>query len=321
MSDNKPSEEQAESYVKSKLLRSGFHVAKPSFDILGADLLIIDNILGKTTRFLKIQSKLRSVSILKSSHVEIPENYVDDDFVLFLYIEAGTHEELFTFFKEDLIRWPSKNGFFYKSLSVKSLSTLKEHTFSDKVIRTLYERLKSQEIKDYTSILIDGIFLEKAIRDTQTIYSEIWPEKTFVTPTLTKVIGDLLIYNQFKVPNRTVNCIIFLSEHHSLQNVVHMPRENFISDDNVEIRIIKSSEIISFLLMKQLRRIINAENVMLIADDVVYESELNELKNKGVDLIILKQRGDEGSRMYTSHSWQDIAYALGRSIGLEAYEI
>lgn len=42
--DNKPLEEEAEFFVKSKLLRYGFNLAKPSFDIQGADLIILDNI-------------------------------------------------------------------------------------------------------------------------------------------------------------------------------------------------------------------------------------------------------------------------------------
>jgi len=322
MSDNKPGEEQAEAYIKSKLIRNGFQVAKPSFDIRGADLLILDDISKKTTKFLRVQSKMRTVSATANSSVEIPEEYVDDNFILFLYIESGEEDELlFTFFKEDIRQWRNRAGAYWLTLSPKSVAELREKLFNKKVAARIKSRLQAQPIKDYTSILIDGIFLEKAIKDTQITYADIWPEKQFVKPDLETVVRDLLIYNQFDAPNKTISCVIFESGHHSLNSAVHMPDENYISREDLEIRIVRSSQIISSQLMQQLQRIINAENVMLVADDAAYETELNALTEKGVDLIILKQRAYEGSRMYTTHHWQDVAYALGRSIGLESFEI
>lgn len=322
MSDNKPKEEQAEGYIKSKLIRNGFQVAKPSFDILGADLLILDDISKKSTKFLKVQSKLRTVSENTSSSVNIPKKYVDDNFVFFLYVESDHDEELlFTFFKEDIQQWRNRDGVYWLNFSLKSISFYQEKLFNKNIVSQLKGRLQAQEIKDYTSILIDGVFLDRALQHTRVTYAQIWPEKKFITPSLEKVVRDLLYYNQFEVPNKTVNCIIYMSGDHSLESSVHMPNDNYLSAENLEIRIVKFSNNISFQLMQHLQRIINAENVMLVADDAAYEKELNALKDKGVELIILKQRTSEGSRMFTAHPWQDIAYALGRSIGLEGYEI
>ena len=44
MIDNKPFEDQAESYVKYKLHQVGIKHGKPAFDQQGADLLILDNL-------------------------------------------------------------------------------------------------------------------------------------------------------------------------------------------------------------------------------------------------------------------------------------
>lgn len=133
----------------------------------------------------------------------------------------------------------------------------------------------------------------------------------------------LLRYNKFDTPNKKVNCILFLSEHYSKVTSILLPDQQGINRMSADIAftIFESSQIISFQVMDQLKRTINAENVILVADDVAYEKELNELDEKGVDLIILKQTSDKGSRMYTPHRWGDIAYSLGHSIGLKGHEL
>lgn len=323
MSDNKPREEQAESFIKHHLIKHGFRVAKPSFDIEGADLLILDSISEKSTKFLKIQSKLRSISDSGSS-VHIPIEYVTGNFVLFLYINLSDEtERLYTFFGEDIEKWRVHREKFCMTISEKTLTEIEDKVFTKEIAELLAKRLQLQEIKSFTSIIIDGVFLEKAVRDTKSIYQNIWPTKEFKIPTLEEVVEDLLRYNQFGTPNKAVNCILFLSEYHSIETVIQLPNELGInsSSTSVSFTIYKSGEVICFQVMEQLKRTINAENVILVADDVAYEGELNDLAQKGINLIVLKQRSDDGSRMYTTHRWGDIVYSLGRSIGLEGYEI
>ena len=86
--DTKPLEEQAESYIKSELLRFDFNVIKPSFDRDGTDLLIIDGIENKSTHFLKIQCKGRNID-RNGTNVKIPKKYVQENFVLFIYTETS----------------------------------------------------------------------------------------------------------------------------------------------------------------------------------------------------------------------------------------
>lgn len=98
--DNKPLEEQAETQVKQKLLRYDFNVVKPSFDILGADLLIMDNVETQYSKTLKIQSKGRFLK--GNTSVVIPISYVVDNFIVFIYtIDQDDNEFLFVFFEED----------------------------------------------------------------------------------------------------------------------------------------------------------------------------------------------------------------------------
>lgn len=324
MTDNKPNEKQAESLIEHHLLKHKFKVAKPSFDQHGADLLILDGIEQKNTRFLKIQSKLRTISDKGNSLVDIQQEYVTDNFVLFLYVNREEEDErLYVFFKEDIETWRVRKGAFWLTISEGVISGLGTNIFNRETAREINVRLMRQDIKPYTSIIIDGIFLEKAIHDTKSLYAEIWPEKVFKEPKLKNVVKNLLRYNQFNAPNKTIKCILFLSKHHSLQTSVILPKHLGINsgDDEVEFTIQQSDKIIGFQVLEQLERIVNAENVLLVADNVLYQDKLNELATKGVDLILIKQKVAEGSRMYTSFRYGDIAYPLGRSIGLKGYEL
>ncbi len=273
---------------------------------------------------MKIQSKLRTISEKQNSLVDIPREYVSDNFVLFLYINRkDENETLYIFFKEDFKNWTIYKDCFRLGLSEKSLMDNSDKIFSQNTVEILRKKLISQEIKNYTSIIIDGIFLEKALRDTRLSYSKIWPDKKFIKPSLEKVIKDLLRNNRFTTPSNSISCILFLSDHHNIESEINLPSNLGVNKgiDHISYTIHNTDQIISFQLLEQLRRTVNAENIILVADDINYEKELNELTEKGVNLILLKQRHHEGSRMYTAHAWQDISYSLGRSIGLEGWEI
>ena len=121
--DNKPFEDEAESFIKNKLLRYDFNVAKPTFDILGADLLILDNIDTKYSKVLKIQSKGRTLKSTTNS-VKIHESCITDEFIVFLYAivnEDKVKEYLFTFFKEDIKKWNKNNENYVLSFTAKSI--------------------------------------------------------------------------------------------------------------------------------------------------------------------------------------------------------
>lgn len=321
--DNKPAEHEAEFLIHSRLLKHNFNVTKPSFDKKGADLLIVDNIEGNLTKFLIIQSKLRTVSSTKNNSVEIPIEYVKSNFVFFLYVNRGDEKEtLYTFFEEDITRWRSTNANYVLNLSEKTLLMQSKFIFDKKIVEKLQLRLNAQPIKKYTSMIIDGIFLEKAIKETEIIYANIWPDKKFLVPHIKDLITNFIYSIPFEQSPQDINCILYLSEHHNLETTVDFSGLNlFTPIEGVKLSLNKSGKIICFEVLSELERIINAENVILVADDPAYESELKRIAEDGIDLVVYKMKHDSGSQMYTTLRYLDITHPLGKSIGLKNYEL
>ncbi len=324
MIDNKPKELVAENLIVHHLLENDFKLSKPSFDQEGADLLILDSIREKTTSFLKLQAKYRSFANNSSSSVTIPIKYVTDNFVLFLY--AGSDfgdKQLYTFFIEDIKEWRNKGNKYYLTLSERSLKHFQLNIFSRKTINTLNKKLKIATVKSYTSVIIDGIFLEKALSQTRILYSKIWEGREFKQPMLEDIIRNILDYNRFPESVGDINCVLFISDHHHLENLVHIPdlRKKTIGLPHVKLSIHRSDQIIGFQVTEYLDRIINTENIILVADDVIYQEPLNKLKDKGVDIIIVKQSTDLGSRLFTQFRWGNISYPIGLSLGLLGHEL
>jgi hypothetical protein len=97
----------AESSVISQLTRHGVIVAKPYRDKWGADLLAMLSVYDYA-KFIRIQSKGRSLKENGRSSVEIPKHYVTDSFCLFLYIAFhnsqtyANQEHLFILFSSEI---------------------------------------------------------------------------------------------------------------------------------------------------------------------------------------------------------------------------
>ena len=72
---------------------------------------------------------------------------------------------------------------------------------------------------------------------------------------------------------------------------------------------------------QELDRIINTENVLLVADDVTYIPYLSKLKDRGLTVTVAQLKGDFGSQMYHSSPYLDIMYPIGLCIGLEQDEL
>ncbi|HEY5866461.1 MAG TPA: hypothetical protein VI542_13090, partial [Candidatus Tectomicrobia bacterium] len=73
----------AEDLITHKLLRAKIFVAKPKFDLEGADLLALLNV-SDGAKFCRIQCKGRSLVHSPTSQVEIPKGYVTGGFIVFL---------------------------------------------------------------------------------------------------------------------------------------------------------------------------------------------------------------------------------------------
>lgn len=324
--DNKPLEEQAENYLKSQLIKFDFNLAKPSFDKYGSDLIIVDKINKGKTKILLIQSKGRSLKNEMFSNVKIPKTYVKKNFVLFIYtIDETKDESLFMFNSKDIKEWNlNKNNYqlnFNKKKILSNYFSVKK--FDNVLAQKLHKTLENTEIKNYTSIIIDGIFLDKAIKITTNLYSKIWPEKEYITPSLNNIIKNILdYYDTFQGERKIVNCYLINSIDFRSQ-ITEDINNNFKTKTGNQVNIYKTETdgFVAFEVLEQIERLINNDNIILVADDQIYEQELSQHKKNGVEMNIVKLNKISENDMYTDFKWGDISYPLGISIGLEKHEL
>lgn len=326
MTDNKPFEDEAESFIKNKLLRHGFNIAKPTFDILGADLLILDNIDTKYSKILKVQSKGRTLKSTTNS-VKIHESYLTDEFIVFLYAiddEDKEKEYLFTFFKEDIQKWNKNNENYVLSFTVKSIlnDAFQSKIFNKTVIEKIKEKLYEVPIKKYTSVIIDGIFIEKAIDNTITTYEQIYPKRKFERPSLNDVLMSITsMYNRFTSEENIINYHIY-NYNENANESTFISGDIFIDNEQIEHKIY-NHETNGFIYQKveeHFERILNIENIILVADDILYEPILHELIDKDIDVILVKFAEDRNSRMFADYMWGDVIYSIAKAMGLSKYE-
>lgn len=319
--DNKPLEEQAEYLVKQKLLRYKFNVIKPSFDEHGADLLIMDNIKAQYSKNLKIQSKGRSLS--GNNSIAIPVSYVVDDFIVFLYtIDNEDNEFLFIFFEEEIKKWNvNKKNEYTLSLTSNNVKNenFQKKIFSEHYANEIKSRLYKSKIKKYTSVIVDGIFLENAITKLLKIYKEIHPDKKLLRPSINEVIKNIiLMYDKYDTHEKIINCNVFTYQNPSLVSKINA--NNTIQlDKNKECRIYPhdTNDFVCFEVIGHLERIVNTENIIFIADDMAYTPILNDLLQKGIDIILVMYSENDGGNMFTNHKWGMIDYPIAVSLGLK----
>ena len=334
--DTKPFEIQAESLIEHKLVKYDFLVTRPSFDKEGADLLIIKDISKKITPFIKIQCKGRTISA--NSNVTIPKKYVEENFVVFLYVEVKDSKEdyLYTYFQSDVLEW-NDIGEKFQLIIPKNFSErdeFKKREFNDSVALKIEKILLKQAINDliksHNSIVIDGIFLKKAVMKTKGFYQELYPDKEFRKPSIDELVFQFCRYGQIEL-NSDLNCYLIYSSDFGLEHIVEIGDLTVYDYMNGEIEKsvgsqynlykMKTGDFVSFKIEEQLKRLINTENVILVADDPAYVPYLNILKNRGIEIKIIKMKGDFGSIMQHQFLYADIMYPIGIAIGLEKYEL
>jgi hypothetical protein len=320
--DNKPLEMEAELLIQHELIKGGFKVAKPTFDTEGADLLVVESITEKFTRFLKIQCKGRSSKA--STNVTVNKSYVTDNFFLFLYLKlAERPPELFLFSREEILLWKDDGSNYVLYLAGRAVEgKIAECRFSPESVRRLHSALNKSPIKKYSSLVVDESFVQRAIAKTIESYSEIYPEMVFCRPSTDEVIRSVLsVYDNFQSTETDVKCHIFLSkEDCTCDESIMFSRVT--TDQGVEVRIYRevAERDVHLEILEYLNRIINVENIMLVADDYVYEIPLNNMKARGVDIRIVQFGGSDGRQAFTQHRWADIIYAVAHAIGLSRHE-
>jgi hypothetical protein len=325
--DNKPMEIIAQNAIEGALLAHHFKVMKPSFDVLGADLLVVQSVNKKSSQFLRIQSKGRSIGT-ETSNVKIPVEYVNDNFVLFIYtMDSNKVNTLFVFFDEDIKKWNLNDDHYTLSFNKTKIDSayFQSKKFSEVLAEKMRSMLNAEPIKNYTSILVDGVFLEKAYNKMWRIYSKMYPNRKFEKPNLSYVIKNIIdFYNISPSDGNPINCYVLLSKSFPIDSIISVDEKNdrFHTNNGNEVRLFvnKTNSMIALEVLEQLERFINHDNIILVADDVIYESKLNEIAERGIQLLLLKFHEDDGSRMFVPFKWGDIIYPLALSVGIQRGE-
>jgi hypothetical protein len=263
---------------------------------------------------------------------------VEDNFIIFLYTvkEKDNNDFLYIFFCDDIVKWQKSGNAYqlYIPNDFQSREEFQSHLFNKesitKIENILLRQAVDQLIKTNHSIIIDGIFLQNAVGKVQDFYRKLYPEKNICNPSIDGIVEQCLKYVDIQ-NKQEVNCYLICSTHFDLEYSVDIggifefdyygnEESNYIGH-NYNLFKLKTDKIVSFKVQEQLERIINVENVLLIADDITYVSYLNELKDRGVEVIVFQDSEDEGSRMFHKFKWAKITYPLALSMGLSQYEL
>lgn len=149
---------EAENKIASELLKYEIIVAKPMVDKLGADLLAMLRV-DDGARFIRVQSKGRSLEKSKSCHIEIPKDYVTESFVCFLYLRQPSKSNviLSIFFFEDMQSWTlnQKDEYTFSVSAGTYLEKLHPYEFNDEKTKRLISVIQKADVEKQFNILID----------------------------------------------------------------------------------------------------------------------------------------------------------------------
>ncbi|CAM3611621.1 hypothetical protein [Zobellia roscoffensis] len=325
--DNKPTEKLGESYIKSRLLKYDFDThSELSYDKDGTDLIITQKVDSTTLNYIKIQSKSRKLN--KSTNVKIPKSYVNENFVLFIYIVDQQKEEyLFCIFEEDFKIFRENNNDFTLYISHSTLSKkLTAYTFDETKAIKLKLLFKKFKKKNFTSIIIDGLFLKESIIETNKFYSKYW-NRELEKPKLHDIVRNIIVqYNRFEQNQNEIACYLYVSNYNDLINVLEIDNKqnNFYINEKISVKIFVSysNDLVCFQIMDDINRFKKSNNLILVANDIAYERFLTDLESEIEEVIIMRLKINERpNEMYVNYKWADISYPIGLSMGLEQVEL
>lgn len=326
MKDFRPSELQAEYYVQSVLLKAGILNCKPNFDQHGADLLIVDSLESKIPHILNVQCKYRKIAANKSSNIEIPIEYVSDHFLVFAYVvDDQNNDQLFVFFPEDVKSWNKDERVYRLTLTQNKLPDFANKLFNEQNVQRIRMLLSKQPVKKFTTLVIDGVFLEKVIPEVIELYRDIYPDLGVRDMSLDDVVTQILkCYNRYDKANVPINIALFSSKHHNLAGLMQYGHDAYYKSEHVPgatFYIFETGEIISFEVVEYLERVINSDNVILVANDISYETPLIALREKGIDITLVTLQEELGGQIFSGTTWGDIVYPLAMALGVPRQDL
>ena len=146
----------AEEFASYNLARAGLLIAKPKFDLAGADLLAFLE-MGDGVKFCRIQCKGRSLAN-SNSHITVPKAYVSPGFILFLYLDNLKKQTLYCFIESDIKQWrPTSRGEYRLTLNRNNISAkLERYRFDETKVRLIKTIISTAEVSGQFRTLIYG---------------------------------------------------------------------------------------------------------------------------------------------------------------------
>lgn len=182
--DNKPLEDLAESYIKTRLSKAKIKYLKPNYDTDGADLVLLNPLNKHIAKQVIVQSKGRNVTD-KTSNVSIPVEYVVSNFVCFLYLEVDgdSSDYFYIFFSEDIKGWNEANGKFVLSIpkGFKNHQYFERHKFDVNVhVKKIDELLNNAPMLRQSYVEFENMGLKEILFEMWKKYGS-FPDLNLVT--------------------------------------------------------------------------------------------------------------------------------------------
>ncbi|MBD3637216.1 MAG: hypothetical protein HUJ25_07695 [Crocinitomicaceae bacterium] len=177
--------------------------------------------------------------------------------------------------------------------------------------------------KPQISIIADGIFLNSQIREAQSLYKDIWPEKElFDKAKVSLLLKELLRYSShFQDLNIFEGKIyiefrIYISAYHSIYNFTFDSDLIYLDNFIINVYYIRTEHLICFEIDKY---VVNSEimNVLLIADDPAYPGLISNWNNRKI--ILMRKKID--THMPFNLKYIDSSSPSGMAIGLDRAEL
>jgi hypothetical protein len=201
----------------------------------------------------------------------------------------------------------------------------------------------------YSSIIIDGIFINDAILEAQRFYSKLYPDKDLQIPNIYAVIDRLLQWSQIKSKSR-IFCYLIRpnAKLYELPGIVYLEKVDFndeLTDEVIDFNAedFKANEmggksyefIVNDFTTKDfvwaeiealVNRFVNVEEVLLVAHDPAYSYLFQQMEKKGIEIVWaryqfgFKSGFDCFDQYYYPLKWINVLYPIAEAMGLEHHE-
>ena len=223
--DNKPLEELAENYIKTRLAKAKIKYLKPNYDTEGTDLVLLNPLNKHLAKQVIIQSKGRNLT-KNPNNVEIPQDYVVSNFICFLYLEVDGDDQdhFYIFFSDDIKEWNLSHGKYRLNIP----KGFKDHDYFN-----LHSFKTKSHVSKINELLNDAPLLRQSYvhfenMDIKDILFEMW-KKYNALPDLNLVKG---LYDDFYEQSGSFSIDIFLiySIAMHIENLEHRSLDGFMQD-------------------------------------------------------------------------------------------